>query len=94
MAQELLNKWLLCFSEHITVSDPFMALTMEETRFFDKMMINLRSTCKYYTGYPKDPGPLRVIHFSSEREFVQLLHEGHPVVVAFTIRLISCSICS
>ncbi|KAM7486211.1 hypothetical protein LguiA_002220 [Lonicera macranthoides] len=59
---------------------------MEETRFFDKMMINLRSTCKYYTGYPKDPGPLRVIHFSSEREFVQLLHEGHPVVVAFTIR--------
>ncbi|CAM8990037.1 unnamed protein product [Rhodiola kirilowii] len=27
-----------------------------------------------------------VIHFTSERDFVQLLHEGRPVVVAFTIR--------
>lgn len=43
---------------------------------------------RYYTGYPKDLGPSRVIHFTSEREFVQLLHEGHPVVVAFTIRLL------
>ncbi|RXH78609.1 hypothetical protein DVH24_002127 [Malus domestica] len=34
----------------------------------------------------KDLGPSRVIHFTSEREFVQLLHEGHPVVVAFTLR--------
>ncbi|XP_047308858.1 uncharacterized protein LOC124912305 [Impatiens glandulifera] len=59
---------------------------MAESPFFDRMMINLRSTCKYYTGYPKDLGPSKVIHFTSEREFVQLLHEGHPVVVAFTIR--------
>ncbi|EYU29571.1 hypothetical protein MIMGU_mgv1a023479mg, partial [Erythranthe guttata] len=28
----------------------------------------------YYTGYPKDLGPSKVIHFTSEREFVQLLH--------------------
>ncbi|GAB2210286.1 hypothetical protein Droror1_Dr00015549, partial [Drosera rotundifolia] len=40
----------------------------------------------YYTGYPKDLGPSRVIHFTSEREFVQILHQGYPVVVAFTIR--------
>ncbi|KAL8239702.1 hypothetical protein R6Q59_016269 [Mikania micrantha] len=59
---------------------------MEEQSFFNKMMINLRSTCKYYTGYPKDLGPSRVIHFTSEREFVHLLHQGHPVIVAFTIK--------
>ncbi|GKV20392.1 hypothetical protein SLEP1_g30525 [Rubroshorea leprosula] len=39
----------------------------------------------YYTGYPKDLGPSWVIHFNLEREFVQLPHEGRPVVVAFTI---------
>ncbi|XP_066323380.1 uncharacterized protein [Miscanthus floridulus] len=39
----------------------------------------------YYTGYPKDLGPSRIIPFTSERQFVQLLHEGRPVVVAFTI---------
>ncbi|XWS52266.1 hypothetical protein CRYUN_Cryun11dG0053800 [Craigia yunnanensis] len=59
---------------------------MEEQSFFDRMISHLRSNCKYYTGYPKDLGPSRVIHFTSEREFVQLLHQGHPVVVAFTIR--------
>ncbi|KAK9072906.1 hypothetical protein SSX86_009342 [Deinandra increscens subsp. villosa] len=59
---------------------------MEEQSFFDKMMLNLRSTCKYYTGYPKDLGPSRVIHFTSEREFIHLLHQGHPVIVAFTIK--------
>ncbi|WRX34424.1 hypothetical protein QQP08_026911 [Theobroma cacao] len=72
---------------------------MGEQAFFDRMMGHLRSTCKeflltlsicdnsrYYTGYPKDLGPSRVIHFTSEREFVQLLHQGRPVVVAFTIR--------
>uniref|UniRef100_A0A7N0ZZ80 Thioredoxin-like protein n=1 Tax=Kalanchoe fedtschenkoi TaxID=63787 RepID=A0A7N0ZZ80_KALFE len=58
----------------------------EEKTFFDKMLSHLRGTCKYYTGYPKDLGPSRVIHFTSERGFVQLLHEGRPVVVAFTIR--------
>ncbi|CAI9099156.1 OLC1v1035936C5 [Oldenlandia corymbosa var. corymbosa] len=59
---------------------------MDEASFFDTMLRNLRSTCKYYTGYPKDLGPSRVIHFTSERDFVQLLHQGHPVVVAFTIK--------
>lgn len=41
---------------------------------------------RYYSGYPKDLGPSRVVHFTSEREFVHLLHEGYPMVVAFTIR--------
>ncbi|CAK9158462.1 unnamed protein product [Ilex paraguariensis] len=59
---------------------------MGELSFFEKMMTNVRAKCKYYTGYPKDLGSSRVIHFSSEREFVHLLHEGYPVVVAFTIR--------
>uniref|UniRef100_A0A0R0L9B2 Uncharacterized protein n=1 Tax=Glycine max TaxID=3847 RepID=A0A0R0L9B2_SOYBN len=59
---------------------------MEDPSFFDRMISHLRATCKYYTGYPKDLGPSRVIHFTSEREFVKLLHEGFPVVVAFTIR--------
>ncbi|XP_048447975.1 uncharacterized protein LOC103950443 [Pyrus x bretschneideri] len=59
---------------------------MGEPSLFDKMISHLRATSKYYTGYPKDLGPSRVIHFTSEREFVQLLHEGHPVVVAFTLR--------
>ncbi|XP_028106152.1 uncharacterized protein LOC114305276 [Camellia sinensis] len=59
---------------------------MAESPVFDRMMSHLRATCKYYTGYPKDLGPSRVIHFTSEREFVQLLHKGYPVVVAFTIR--------
>ncbi|KAI3887212.1 hypothetical protein MKX03_026011 [Papaver bracteatum] len=59
---------------------------MEDTSFFDRMISNLRSTSKYYTGYPKDLGPSKIISFTSEREFVQLLHEGHPVAVAFTIK--------
>ncbi|TQE11351.1 hypothetical protein C1H46_003085 [Malus baccata] len=59
---------------------------MGEPSLFDQMISHLRATSKYYTGYPKDLGPSRVIHFTSEREFVQLLHEGHPVVVAFTLR--------
>ncbi|XP_048333114.2 uncharacterized protein LOC125423367 [Ziziphus jujuba] len=59
---------------------------MGEQAFFDRMINHLRESCKYYTGYPKNLGPSRVIHFTSEREFVQLLHEGYPIVVAFTIR--------
>ncbi|KEH34359.1 putative thioredoxin-like protein [Medicago truncatula] len=59
---------------------------MEDSSFFNRMIGHLRGTCKYYTGYPKDLGPSQVIHFTSEREFVNLLHEGFPVVVAFTIR--------
>ncbi|PWA75388.1 thioredoxin-like fold protein [Artemisia annua] len=48
--------------------------------------ISVSYACRYYTGYPKDLGPSRVIHFTSEREFVHLLHQGHPVIVAFTIK--------
>ncbi|GAU27671.1 hypothetical protein TSUD_126170 [Trifolium subterraneum] len=48
--------------------------------------MNHKTDAGYYTGYPKDLGPSRVIHFTSERNFVDLLHEGLPVVVAFTIR--------
>ncbi|KAG0497309.1 hypothetical protein HPP92_001786 [Vanilla planifolia] len=59
---------------------------MGESSFLDHMLSWLRETCRYYTGHPKDLGPSRVIHFTSERQFVQLLHEGHPVVVAFTIK--------
>ncbi|CAO2820225.1 unnamed protein product [Amaranthus hypochondriacus] len=59
---------------------------MSEPSVFEKMMLNFRQTCRYYTGYPKDLGPSRVIHFTSERQFVQILHQGYPVVVAFTIR--------
>ncbi|WOL01992.1 hypothetical protein Cni_G10711 [Canna indica] len=60
--------------------------TDKEKSFLNCMLSHLRSTSRYYTGYPKDLGPSRVIHFTSERSFVQLLHEGAPVVVAFTIR--------
>ncbi|KAL9242556.1 hypothetical protein vseg_016544 [Gypsophila vaccaria] len=59
---------------------------MSESSVFGTMMLRLRESCRYYTGYPKDLGPSRVIHFTSEREFVQLLHQGYPVVVAFTIK--------
>ncbi|KAI3852071.1 hypothetical protein MKW98_020070 [Papaver atlanticum] len=59
---------------------------MEDMSFFDRMIRNLRSTSKHYTGYPKDLGPSKIISFTSEREFVQLLHEGQPVAVAFTIK--------
>ncbi|KAG2310771.1 hypothetical protein Bca52824_022328 [Brassica carinata] len=56
---------------------------MGDTLFLDRMLLQLCLSCKYYSGYPKDPGPSWVIHF---REFVQLLHQGYHVVVAFTIR--------
>jgi hypothetical protein len=55
------------------------------TRF--SVICNLESY-RYYTGYLKDLGPSRIIPFTSERQFVQLLHEGRPVVVAFTIKYI------
>ncbi|KAF4375213.1 hypothetical protein G4B88_029611 [Cannabis sativa] len=59
---------------------------MGEPSFYERMINHLRATSKYYTGYPKDLGPSRVIDFTSERDFVHLLHEGYPVVAAFTIR--------
>ncbi|KAI3847812.1 hypothetical protein MKW98_021772 [Papaver atlanticum] len=59
---------------------------MEDTSFFDRRISNLRSTSKYYAGYPKDLGPSKIISFTSEREFVQLMHKGQPVAVAFTIK--------
>ncbi|XP_078446661.1 thioredoxin superfamily protein [Wolffia australiana] len=58
----------------------------QDPSFMDGFISRLRSASKYYTGYPKDLGPSRVINFTSERQFVQLLHEGRPVVVAFTIK--------
>ncbi|XP_028798519.1 uncharacterized protein LOC114759037 [Neltuma alba] len=63
-----------------------MADSSSDSSFFDRMISQLRTTCKYYTGYPKDLGPSRVIHFTSERQFIKLLQEDSPVVVAFTIR--------
>ncbi|KAG5042659.1 hypothetical protein JHK87_006574 [Glycine soja] len=68
------------------VSPVALLCEMEDPSFFDRMISHLRATCMLYTGYPKDLGPSQVIHFTSEREFVNLLHEGFPVVVAFTIR--------
>nr|ABK22562.1 unknown [Picea sitchensis] len=59
---------------------------MEESPVFNKLISHLRSVSRYYTGYPRDIGPSRVIEFQSERQFVQLLHEGYPIVVAFTLR--------
>ncbi|XP_068634460.1 uncharacterized protein [Aristolochia californica] len=59
---------------------------MDEASFLGRMVSHLHSTCRYHTGYPKDLGPSRVIPFTSERQFVQILHEGRPVVVAFTIK--------
>ncbi|THU45165.1 hypothetical protein C4D60_Mb02t15000 [Musa balbisiana] len=55
-------------------------MTAEEgdKSFLERMLSHLRSTSKYYTGYPKDLGPSRIVHFTSERHFVQLLHEGSP----------------
>ncbi|CAA2956397.1 Hypothetical predicted protein [Olea europaea subsp. europaea] len=37
---------------------------MEESSFFNRMLLNLRATCKYYTGYLKDLGPSPAIPFS------------------------------
>ncbi|BBN17126.1 hypothetical protein MPTK1_7g12200 [Marchantia polymorpha subsp. ruderalis] len=47
---------------------------------------NLCSVLRYYTGHPREVKPSKVIDFKSERQFVELLHEGAPVVVAFTLR--------
>uniref|UniRef100_A0A0E0LBN5 Uncharacterized protein n=1 Tax=Oryza punctata TaxID=4537 RepID=A0A0E0LBN5_ORYPU len=48
---------------------------MADGSLLDRMVSQFRSTCRYYTGYPKDRGPSRIIPFTSERQFVQLLHE-------------------
>uniref|UniRef100_A0A452ZTN6 Thioredoxin domain-containing protein n=1 Tax=Aegilops tauschii subsp. strangulata TaxID=200361 RepID=A0A452ZTN6_AEGTS len=71
---------------HASPTRAVCASEMAGASFFDRMVSQLRSTSKYYTGYPKDLGPSRIIPFTSERQFVQLLHEGRPVVVAFTIK--------
>jgi hypothetical protein len=50
------------------------------------LFVILKATC---TGTTLDiPRPSRIIPFTSEGQFVQLLHEGRPVVVAFTIKYI------
>jgi hypothetical protein len=71
---------------HTSYSTHLRVACHESTPSFSLSNIILCEHLRFYTGYPKDLGPSRVIHFTSEREFVQLLHEGHPVVVAFTIR--------
>ncbi|KAF4354585.1 hypothetical protein F8388_010815 [Cannabis sativa] len=62
---------------------PLLRLEFKSTVHFVKKE---EENSMYYTGYPKDLGPSRVIDFTSERDFVHLLHEGYPVVAAFTIR--------
>lgn len=59
---------------------------MGESSFLSRMLSYLQEVSRYYTGHPKDLGPSRIIHFTSERQFIQLLHEGQPVAVAFTIK--------
>eukprot|EP00252_Welwitschia_mirabilis_P008512 TRINITY_DN2040_c0_g1_i2.p1 TRINITY_DN2040_c0_g1~~TRINITY_DN2040_c0_g1_i2.p1 ORF type:complete len:152 (+),score=17.49 TRINITY_DN2040_c0_g1_i2:183-638(+) len=63
-----------------------MEPSSSSSSYLNQIASKVRSLCRYYTGYPKDLGPSRVIEFQSERQFVQLLHEGYPVVVAFTIK--------
>eukprot|EP00850_Spirogloea_muscicola_P018635 SM000173S03004 [mRNA] locus=s173:86222:87612:+ [translate_table: standard] len=46
----------------------------------------LRRACQYHTGYPKQRLDTAVYNFQSERQFVDLLQQGSPVVVAFTLR--------
>ena len=41
---------------------------------------------RYHTGYPRKEQISRVIEFKSERQFVELLHQGEPVAVAFTLK--------
>lgn len=66
----------------VTFNWPNQFIKQAPFSFLSKIVSNAR----YHTGYPKDLGLSRVIDFTSEREFVHLLHEGYPVVVAFTIR--------
>jgi len=72
------------------VSYSWNKFTSSDAVYYHICLLSIYLNCcdniRYYTGYPKDLGPSRVIHFTSEREFVNLLHEGFPVVVAFTIR--------
>lgn len=44
------------------------------------------SNGRYYTGYPREERVSRVLEFKSERQFVELLHQGEPVAVAFTLK--------
>ncbi|KAL5979476.1 hypothetical protein ACLOJK_019380 [Asimina triloba] len=93
----MLSQGVFCTGSQISFNTKkvwagYFFIAMGEPSFLDRMLSHLRTTSRYYTGYPKDLGPSRVIHFTSERQFVQLLHEGYPVVVAFTIKyLISTS---
>lgn len=47
---------------------------------------------RYYTGYPRKEQISRVQDFKSERQFVELLHQGQPVAVAFTLRFYSSQV--
>ncbi|KAI3897802.1 hypothetical protein MKX03_013708 [Papaver bracteatum] len=59
---------------------------MEDTSFFDRMISNLRSTSKYYTGYPKDLGPSKIISFTCpftkhcDKVLEEAASEFHPHV--------------
>eukprot|EP00243_Klebsormidium_subtile_P000917 TRINITY_DN11535_c0_g1_i1.p1 TRINITY_DN11535_c0_g1~~TRINITY_DN11535_c0_g1_i1.p1 ORF type:complete len:156 (-),score=34.59 TRINITY_DN11535_c0_g1_i1:209-676(-) len=48
---------------------------------------DVKRFCRTAVGLPEGRAsqPSYLYHFTSEREFVELLHEGDPVVVAFTI---------
>jgi len=46
---------------------------------------------RYHTGYPRKEQVSRVLEFKSERQFVDLLHQGKPVAVAFTLKYLQCA---
>jgi len=59
---------------------------MEGEAKVDTLLNHLREFSRYYTGYPRKDQISRVLEFKSERQFVELLHEGQPVAVAFTLK--------
>ena len=56
------------------------------TSAMEAFLERLNQTTRYYTGYPRVKRQSYVYDFTSEREFVQLVQEGDPVVVAFTLK--------
>ncbi|XP_024360378.1 uncharacterized protein [Physcomitrium patens] len=52
----------------------------------DTLLDHLKEFSRYYTGYPREERVSRVLEFKSERQFVELLHQGEPVAVAFTLK--------
>ncbi|KAG0557327.1 hypothetical protein KC19_11G120500 [Ceratodon purpureus] len=58
----------------------------EPSAKIDTLLNHLKEFSRYYTGYPRKEQVSRVMEFTSERQFVELLHQGEPVAVAFTLR--------